>query len=89
MAAIRPPIHGNGRSTYSILPGRCTECVGYYSRPRCVAICPAGCIETDADRLEDHNALVRKWHALALGEVYEASVPGSPEPAEETGEVGA
>jgi ferredoxin len=25
-------------------PGRCTECVGFFDSPRCVAGCPADCI---------------------------------------------
>lgn len=89
MAAIRPPGGRNGTAAYSILPERCTECVGHYSWPRCAALCPAACIESDPARLEDHDALVRKWHALALATAFEASVPDALESVSEIGESGA
>lgn len=47
-------------------PARCTECVGHYAAPRCFEICPARCVETDPDRLEDRETLLRRWHALEL-----------------------
>lgn len=75
LAAVRPPRAANAHETYFIVPELCTECVGQFARPRCQAVCPASCIETDPLNLEDRAALVRKWHRLALGAAYEDAVP--------------
>lgn len=38
-------------SAFSILADKCTECVGYFDEPQCVAVCPAdGSILIDAAR---------------------------------------
>lgn len=33
-----------GQSRYEIHASRCTECVGFYSEPQCVMVCPVNCI---------------------------------------------
>jgi len=33
-----------GEDQYVIDPARCTECVGHFDTPQCVAVCPVECI---------------------------------------------
>jgi ferredoxin len=77
VCAIVAPGAGEPTNAFRVVPGRCTECVGDYARPRCAALCPADCIETDLDHLEGRETLVRKWQALAHSAPSEALVPGS------------
>jgi ferredoxin len=49
---------------YVIDPGRCTECVGAYERPRCVEVCPVDCIVSDPDHRETPQALHVKYARL-------------------------
>ncbi|WP_333609116.1 YfhL family 4Fe-4S dicluster ferredoxin [Arsukibacterium sp.] len=30
---------------YQVDPLLCTECIGYYDKPTCIAVCPIDCIE--------------------------------------------
>lgn len=30
---------------YFIVPEKCTECIGKYENPQCVAVCPVNCIK--------------------------------------------
>ncbi len=34
-----------GAKIYEIELDRCTECIGFYAQPTCVAVCPIHCIE--------------------------------------------
>lgn len=34
-----------GKSHYEVNPVLCTECIGYYDKPTCIAVCPIDCIE--------------------------------------------
>jgi ferredoxin len=53
-----------GAETCQIDPNRCTECVGHYDTPQCIAVCPIDCIITDPNRMEDKEQLRAKYHAL-------------------------
>jgi ferredoxin len=33
-----------GSKHYEVDPTLCTECVGYYDKPTCIAVCPIDCI---------------------------------------------
>jgi ferredoxin len=49
---------------YAIDPARCTECVGWYEKPRCVEICfQSACVPDPAHR-ESHEELLAKWRKL-------------------------
>ncbi len=37
-----------GKDTYVINPDLCTECVGFYDKPQCVAVCPVDSISSIA-----------------------------------------
>lgn len=53
-----------GPEIYVIDPGRCTECVGHYDSPRCVAVCPVECIPKDPDHPETTEQLQAKYQRL-------------------------
>jgi ferredoxin len=53
-----------GREIYQIDPERCTECVGHYDTPQCVAVCPVDCIPRDPDRIESRETLHARYLAL-------------------------
>lgn len=77
------------RGGYVILSERCTECVGDYSAPRCVAVCPSEAIEPDPDYAEGRSELREKWQRLTGGRSpYEAAQPVPLAPPEESGEPG-
>jgi ferredoxin len=50
-----------GVEIYEIDPGRCTECVGHFDAPQCVAICPVDCILPDPRRAESRETLYRRY----------------------------
>ncbi len=53
-----------GEEYYEIDPNRCTECVGHFDEPQCVAICPVDCIPVNPDVHENREQLWRKYQAL-------------------------
>jgi ferredoxin len=53
-----------GESHYVIRSDRCTECVGHFSEPQCVQICPVACIPTDPNCVEDQETLWQKYIRL-------------------------
>jgi ferredoxin len=54
-----------GPEIYVIEPDKCTECVGHFDKPQCMEVCPVDCITLDPDRMEDREALERKYRRLA------------------------
>ena len=34
-----------GTTHYEVNPALCTECIGFYDNPTCIAVCPIDCIE--------------------------------------------
>ena len=34
-----------GARHYEVDPVLCTECIGYYDKPTCIAVCPIDCVE--------------------------------------------
>lgn len=53
-----------GADHYEIDPDRCTECIGHYDQPQCVALCPVDCIPRDADLNESKEQLYDKYLRL-------------------------
>lgn len=53
-----------GDPIYVIDPDRCTECVGHYDEPACVAVCPVDCIHVDPDNQESLEELKFKYKQL-------------------------
>ncbi len=56
-----------GPDIYEINPVHCTECVGHFSEPQCVEVCPVACIITDPDCQETHQQLNAKYLRLTQG----------------------
>ena len=56
-----------GETIYEINPALCTECVGHFDKPQCMAVCPVDCIIKDPDRVEDKDSLYQKYLALIAG----------------------
>ena len=53
-----------GEEIYEINGDRCTECVGHFDEPQCVEVCPAECIEVDANRVESKADLLAKYRRI-------------------------
>jgi len=53
-----------GPEIYVIDPGKCTECVGHFDAPQCVAVCPVTCIPLNPDHVETKEALQQKYLRL-------------------------
>ncbi|MEZ5534657.1 MAG: YfhL family 4Fe-4S dicluster ferredoxin [Thiolinea sp.] len=53
-----------GDEIYEIDPMRCTECVGHFDEPQCVAVCPVDCIPKDPDHEESEDELQLKYEKL-------------------------
>jgi len=53
-----------GESIYEIHPDRCTECVGHFDEPQCVAVCPVDCILVDPAKPESKEELLEKYKRL-------------------------
>jgi ferredoxin len=53
-----------GESIFEIDPARCTECVGHFAEPQCVAVCPVNCIPLDPNHIETREQLLEKYKAL-------------------------
>ena len=49
-----------GAEIYEIDPRRCTECVGHFDEPQCVAVCPVECIDKDPAWPETEPQLLAK-----------------------------
>ena len=45
---------------YYIVPGKCTECMGFHEEPQCAAVCPVDCCVPDPDNEESEEVLLGK-----------------------------
>lgn len=61
-----------GAEHYEIRPDRCTECVGHFDEPQCVAVCPVDCIPKDPAHVEDEASLWAKYRRLVGETTHEA-----------------
>lgn len=53
-----------GAKIYEIDTKRCTECVGFYDAPTCIAVCPIDCVKPDPQLNESHSELLEKFRRL-------------------------
>jgi ferredoxin len=53
-----------GPEIYVIDPNKCTECVGHFDEPQCVAICPVECIPLNPEWKESQDELRAKYERL-------------------------
>ena len=53
-----------GDEIYEIDPNLCTECVGHFSEPQCVEVCPVDCIIKDPENVENEGQLRLKYEQL-------------------------
>ena len=53
-----------GAEIYEIDPSKCTECVGHFDEPQCVAVCPVDVCLPDPDHVETREELMEKYHRL-------------------------
>ena len=49
---------------FYIVPEKCTECVGHFSSPQCIEVCPVDCIVQDPDHVESKDELHAKFEKL-------------------------
>jgi len=55
-----------GESIYEIDSTRCTECVGHFNEPQCVAVCPVDCIPQNPNYIESQEELMKKYELLQM-----------------------
>lgn len=48
------------RDIYFIVRDKCTECVGFYDEPQCMAVCPVDCCVLDEKNVESKKSLLHK-----------------------------
>ena len=60
-----------GAEIYEIDPNKCTECVGHFDEPQCVAICPVECIPLNPAWIETKEQLMAKYERLTAGKADE------------------
>ncbi|KAA5606894.1 YfhL family 4Fe-4S dicluster ferredoxin [Roseospira marina] len=53
-----------GSIIYEINHERCTECVGHFDEPQCMAVCPVECIVKDPAHAETPAQLQAKYERL-------------------------
>lgn len=53
-----------GPQIYQIDPTLCTECIGHFNEPQCVAVCPVACIPKDPAHAETEEQLMEKYRKL-------------------------
>jgi ferredoxin len=53
-----------GDEIYDIDPNLCTECVGHFTEPQCIEVCPVDCIVKDPDNEESEDVLKLKYEKL-------------------------
>jgi ferredoxin len=52
------------RMNFSIVPDKCTECVGFHDEPQCAAVCPVDCCVPDPNHVESKEELLAKKEKL-------------------------
>jgi len=53
-----------GEAIFEINPSLCTECVGHFDEPQCVAVCPVSCIPLNPEYVETKEQLMEKYKKL-------------------------
>jgi ferredoxin len=69
--AVHAPLAAD---VFFIVPEKCTECVGFYEREQCAAVCPVDCCVPDPGNPEAEAVLIeraRRLHPeLAIADPY-------------------
>lgn len=52
------------QETFYIVPGKCTECVGFFNEEQCATVCPVDCCRIDPDNLESEAELLARARQL-------------------------
>lgn len=53
-----------GEFIFEINPSLCTECIGHFSEPQCVSVCPVDCIPVNPNYIEKPEELMEKYKKL-------------------------
>ncbi len=62
-----------GEIVYIIDLEKCTECVGWFESPKCVAVCIIECCVLDPAHKETRQQLIEKWKRLHPGQIPAAT----------------
>ena len=57
-----------GPEIYVINQDWCTECVGHFDEPQCVAVCPVACIPVHPAHQESRETLWQKFERLRVAQ---------------------
>ncbi len=60
---------------YYIVPGKCTECVGFFDHEECAAACPVDCCVPDPQIPEVEAVLIERARRLHPEITFEADLP--------------
>ena len=58
------PVPRSRRTSYYIVPSKCTECVGFHDHEACAAVCPVDCCIPDPNNLESEGVLLARAREL-------------------------
>ncbi len=56
-----------GEDIYVIDPEKCTECVGWFDKQKCVEVCPVDACVPDPKHKETREQLLNKWRKIYPG----------------------
>lgn len=56
-----------GETIYQIDAAKCTECIGWFDKPKCAEVCPVDCCVADPAHKETKDQLLDKWKKLHPG----------------------
>jgi ferredoxin len=60
---------------YYIVPGKCTECVGFFDHEECAAACPVDCCIPDPEIPEAEEILIGRARTLHPEETFAIGFP--------------
>ena len=60
---------------YYIVPGKCTECVGFFDQEQCAAVCPVDCCVPNPDDPETEEQNLAKARAIHPDHEFPADLP--------------
>lgn len=67
-----PPL---AEDIYYIVPGKCTECVGFHEREECAVACPVDCCVPDPKIPESEETLIERARGLHPDETFAEDFP--------------
>ncbi len=60
---------------YFIVPGKCTECVGFFDQEQCAAVCPVDCCVPNPQDVETEEQLIAKAKVIHPDQEFAAEFP--------------